>query len=358
MPYFCYCGYSITHVTQLLTTIISKIHPSPLFYLYFLSCYASLTRKKGGNNNKNKASFGVVVFLFASPLLLSTTAFTTTAALGGGTSSSLSTRTNLSASSSSSSIVEKESETETGNKMSGSSAPIITFEDIAKYPGRAFLSRAGAPTKIVFGPDDDKDDESNETSLIYLGSDGNTLTQKLWKRTIQIDSSSSSTSSSDAEDIIIELAKPPDGVGEEDTLSAEEKLRRERTRQLETGITNFEYSGNKKVLLCPIGNDLFIKRSDAKEEDELIQIVDSSKLPGSVIDPHISYDGTVVVFVCNNELYSVSTITNAAGIPATKQLTFDAAASGDGDGIVNGLADFIAMEGTYVRRNMICYDMV
>ena len=243
--------------------------------------------------------------------------------------------------------------------MSGSSAPIITFEDIAKYPGRAFLSRAGAPTKIVFGPDDDKDDESNETSLIYLGSDGNTLTQKLWKRTIQIDSSSSSTSSSDAEDIITELAKPPDGVGEEDTLSAEEKLRRERTRQLETGITNFEYSGNKKVLLCPIGNDLFIKRSDAKEEDELIQIVDSSKLPGSVIDPHISYDGTVVVFVCNNELYSVSTITNADGIPAaTKQLTFDAARSGDDDGIVNGLADFIAMEGTYVRRNMICYDMV
>jgi dipeptidyl-peptidase-4 len=244
-------------------------------------------------------------------------------------------------SSSSSSIAKNESETETEivTKMS-SGSPIITFEDIAKYPGRAFLSRAGAPTKIVFGPDnDDKDDDggSDETSLIYLGSDGNTLTQKLWKRTIQL--------STDTEDIISELAKPPDGVGEEDTLSAEEKLRRERTRQLETGITNFEYSGNKKVLLCPIGNDLFIKHSDTKEEDDLIQIVDSSNLPGSVIDPHISYDGSIVIFVCNNELYSVSTIT---GVESLKQLTFDARGD-DRDGIVNGLADFIAMEGTYIR---------
>jgi hypothetical protein len=309
-----------------------------------MSCYAmlySLTRRKGGNNKVYSNSF--INFIAFSPLVLlsAASAFTTptataTAILGAS-------RTKMS--SSSSSIAEKESEIKT--KMSGSS-PIITFDDIAKYPGRAFLSRAGAPTKIVFGPDnndkdDDKDDETNETSLIYLGSDGNTLTQKLWKRTID-------SSSSDA-DTISELAKPPDGVGEEDTLSAEEKLRRERTRQLETGITNFEYSGNKKVLLCPIGNDLFIKRADAKDEDELIQIVDSSKIPGSVIDPHISYDGSVVVFVCNNELYSVSTIT---GVESLKQLTFDAR-DDDRDGIVNGLADFIAMEGTFILLLCFCF---
>jgi dipeptidyl-peptidase-4 len=246
-------------------------------------------------------------------------------------------------SSSSSSSTTTETETEMSSGSSSSVPIIITFEDIAKYPGRAFLSRAGAPTKIVFGPDNDND-ETNETSLIYLGSDGNSLTQKLWKRTIIQLSSSDSTDT----DIISELAKPLDGIGEEDTLSAEEKLRRERTRQLETGITNFEYSGNKKVLLCPIGNDLFIKHSDndAKESnDKLIQIVDSSKLPGSVIDPHISYDGSIVIFVCNNELYSASTID--IGTPP-KQLTFDARDDhgDDHDGIVNGLADFIAMEGT------------
>jgi hypothetical protein len=262
-------------------------------------------------------------------------------------------------SSSSSSTTTAETKTEMSSGSSSSVPIIITFEDIAKYPGRAFLSRAGAPTKIVFGPDNDND-ETNETSLIYLGSDGNSLTQKLWKRTIiQLSSSDSDDEEDTNDDIISELAKPLDGIGEEDTLSAEEKLRRERTRQLETGITNFEYSGNKKVLLCPIGNDIFIKKynhnnnsdndanKDIDNNDKLIQIVDSSKLPGSVIDPHISYDGSIVIFVCNNELYSASTIN--IGTPP-KQLTFDARDDHDHDrddhGIVNGLADFIAMEGT------------
>jgi len=76
-------------------------------------------------------------------------------------------------------------------ELDGGDGGIITFEDIAKYPGRAFLSRAGAPTKIEFGPSSssssssDSDNNENVASLIYLGSDGsNSLTQKLWKRTI------------------------------------------------------------------------------------------------------------------------------------------------------------------------------
>jgi len=203
----------------------------------------------------------------------------------------------------------------------------ITFEDIAKYPGRAFLSRAGAPTKIAFGPDNE--------SLVYLGAgESGSLTQQLWKRTIIKDGEISLDASTD--DIAV-LAKPPEGVGQEDTLSEEEKLRRERTRQLETGITNFEYSENKQVLLCPIGNDLFVKREG---DDELIQIVDSSDLPGSVIDPHISADGSIVAFVCNKELY----IANATKVGPPTRMTFDADQSKDGNGKVNGVSDFISME--------------
>eukprot|EP00537_Pseudo-nitzschia_pungens_P018379 CAMPEP_0172404780 /NCGR_PEP_ID=MMETSP1061-20121228/64356_1 /TAXON_ID=37318 /ORGANISM="Pseudo-nitzschia pungens, Strain cf. pungens" /LENGTH=806 /DNA_ID=CAMNT_0013139723 /DNA_START=295 /DNA_END=2715 /DNA_ORIENTATION=+ len=206
----------------------------------------------------------------------------------------------------------------------------ITFEDIAKYPGRAFLSRAGAPTKIRFGADNE--------SLIYLGAGSGDagLTQRLWKRTFIHDGI---IAVEDTDDVTTELAKPPEGVGQEDTLSEEEKLRRERTRQLETGITNFEYSANKKVLLCPIGNDLFVLR-EGENKNELVQIVDSSALPGSVIDPHVSDDGSMVVFVCENELYAAPTEAPADGtIPAPIKLTHDAAG-----GIVNGLADFIAME--------------
>ena len=217
----------------------------------------------------------------------------------------------------------------------------ISFEDIAKYPGRAFLSRAGAPTKIKFSPDDE--------SIVYLGAGGEgegkgSLTQTLWKRTIIKDGmiADDDDENYDANDDITELAKPPEGVGQEDTLSAEEKLRRERTRQLETGITNFEYSANKQVLLCPIGNDLFVKREGDDNNDDLVQIVDSSLLPGSVIDPHISDDGSIVAFVCNRELYVAST----TEIGPARRMTHDAGNSTDGnnDGIVNGLADFIAME--------------
>ena len=234
---------------------------------------------------------------------------------------------------------------ESGNQASTSE---ITFEDIAKYPGRAFLSRAGAPTKIEFGPDDndDNDDDDSEdatketTSLIYLGGDSGGLTQKLWKRTW-----STKNGNADA-DTIVELAQPPTGIGEEGTLSAEEKLRRERTRQLTTGITNFEYSQNKKVILIPIGNDLYIQRAG---EQDLIQIVDSTTVPGSVIDPHISKDGSIVVFVCEKELYMVPTTTTTTTssteeghpIATPVQLTFDARGT---EGTVNGLADFIAME--------------
>eukprot|EP00548_Thalassiothrix_antarctica_P002525 CAMPEP_0194148138 /NCGR_PEP_ID=MMETSP0152-20130528/30328_1 /TAXON_ID=1049557 /ORGANISM="Thalassiothrix antarctica, Strain L6-D1" /LENGTH=818 /DNA_ID=CAMNT_0038849463 /DNA_START=278 /DNA_END=2734 /DNA_ORIENTATION=+ len=204
----------------------------------------------------------------------------------------------------------------------------ITFGDIAKYPGRAFLSRAGAPTKIGFTPDNE--------SLVYLGSsESGSLTQQLWKRTLVQDGEIPADASSDTIEV---LAKPPEGVGQEDTLSEEEKLRRERTRQLTTGITNFEYSDNKKVLLCPIGNDLFVKREG--EGDDLVKIVDASDLPGSVIDPHISSDGSLVGFVCDKELYLASTTT----IGKPTRMTFDADHSENGNGIVNGLSDFIAME--------------
>ena len=233
----------------------------------------------------------------------------------------------------------------------------ITFEDIAKYPGRAFLSRAGAPTKIEFGPDNDDDDDSEDatketTSLIYLGGDSGGLTQKLWKRTW-----STKNGNADA-DTIVELAQPPTGIGEEGTLSAEEKLRRERTRQLTTGITNFEYSQNKKVILIPIGNDLYIQRAG---EQDLIQIVDSTTVPGSVIDPHISKDGSIVVFVCEKELYMVpTTTTNTTSSTEERhptatpvQLTFDARGT---EGTVNGLADFIAME-ELVRYHSTMYSI-
>ena len=78
-----------------------------------------------------------------------------------------------------------------------------------------------------------------------------------------------------------------------------------------------------------------------------IHVPCTRSFPGSVIDPHISDDGTFVVFVCDNELYMASTVNVAAKGPLVQQITFDAHDDETGkqkEGIANGLSDFIAME--------------
>jgi hypothetical protein len=97
-----------------------------------------------------------------------------------------------------------------GSYMPQDHAPTpITFEDIGKYPARACVGKMGAPNKPGFSPDD--------RSVVYLQASAGSLTQHL----AAIDISSGTVS---------EMAKAPVGVGEEGTLSAEEKLRRERAR--------------------------------------------------------------------------------------------------------------------------------
>jgi dipeptidyl-peptidase-4 len=208
-------------------------------------------------------------------------------------------------------------------KLAATSNP-ISFQDIGQFPGRACVGRMGAPTQPCFSPNTNSNKESG--SVIFLQSSAGTasLTQKLWTMDL-------------ATGIKTELAKPPDGVGEEESMSAEEKLRRERTRQLHTGITSFAFaSGTTEVLLCPIGNDLFILPTLGAP---LYKLVDSHALglPGPVLDPHISSDGSLVVFCCDKELYAVPV--GAAGA-TPMQLTHDAR----GTACTNGLSDFIAME--------------
>eukprot|EP00560_Eucampia_antarctica_P002245 CAMPEP_0197841860 /NCGR_PEP_ID=MMETSP1437-20131217/46414_1 /TAXON_ID=49252 ORGANISM="Eucampia antarctica, Strain CCMP1452" /NCGR_SAMPLE_ID=MMETSP1437 /ASSEMBLY_ACC=CAM_ASM_001096 /LENGTH=836 /DNA_ID=CAMNT_0043451667 /DNA_START=66 /DNA_END=2575 /DNA_ORIENTATION=- len=232
----------------------------------------------------------------------------------------------------------------------------ITFEDIGSYPGRTCVGNVGAPSKMCFSPNDEsvvflgtsssalmngsgkkkKDDNDNDGALL--------TTQKLWKMRIMGKNHNNDNDDDDEFDTDAkELAKPPRGVGEEDTLSEEEKLRRERTRQLHTGITSFEYS-EEGTLLCPVGNDLFIIHKEEEKIDSnsnsniLTKLVDSSDLPGSVLDPHISSDGNLVVFCCEKELYACST--TAGSNNECKQITSDAR----GTSFTNGLADFVAME--------------
>ena len=51
-----------------------------------------------------------------------------------------------------------------------------------------------------------------------------------------------------------EICKPEHGAGEEDTLSLEEKLRRERARELATGITSYCWDGAARTMLVCVGS--------------------------------------------------------------------------------------------------------
>lgn len=204
---------------------------------------------------------------------------------------------------------------------SSSASSPVTFEDVARFP-KGRLGRTGAPTKIRF------DDVENR--LLWLGVEkGSATTQRLWGLDLDDDDDASLSP--------VEIARPPSGAGEENVLSADEKLRRERSRQLETGITDFDLlprsssssssDANANALLYRAGDDAFVLRRDG-----------STVALGPSSDPRATKDGRSIVFLRNREVH-----VRAVGDDDDdgKRLTFGARGT---DTITNGAADFLAAE--------------
>lgn len=110
---------------------------------------------------------------------------------------------------------------------------LFPVEDIVQYP----LPGYGAPTSISFSPDD--------SLIAYLFSPDQTLYRKVFV----FDPKSGKHEL---------FFSPPDGGLEENNLSAEEKLRRERSRERGLGVTRYEWvkmsSKRKRVMvLLPAG---------------------------------------------------------------------------------------------------------
>jgi dipeptidyl-peptidase 4 len=113
-----------------------------------------------------------------------------------------------------------------------------------------------------------------------------------------------------------------------ETLSAEEKARRERTRSASlSGIINYSWSPDGKQLLIPISGDLYL--IDAAKPDAARKVAS-----GNVADPKISPKGRYVSFVRKQNLWVIDL---ASG--AEKQLTTDGAGT-----IFNAEAEFVAQE--------------
>ena len=132
---------------------------------------------------------------------------------------------------------------------------------------------------------------------------------------------------------------PISGGDTEASLSLEEKLRRERTRQLTTGITSFSTvaagSGSASgSILFPQGGQVLWVRSGATAAS----VVVAKGAAGAVLDARPSPDGSRVAFVMDGELF-VAPLEDGGGSRAV-QVSTGARESG----WCNGLADYLAQE--------------
>ncbi|CAN4085730.1 unnamed protein product [Withania somnifera] len=185
---------------------------------------------------------------------------------------------------------------------------LFPVEDIVQYP----LPGCSSPTSICFSPDD--------SLVTYLYSPSQSLCRNVYVLDLK----------NGRHEL---LFSPPDGGLDENNLSSEEKLRRERSRECGLGVTRYEWvkaNGRRKVIMVPLPAGLYLK--DRNSEPEL-KIASTSSSP--VLDPHISPDGTRLAYVRDNELHVLNLLYHE-----TKQLTTGA----NGNVITHGLAEYIAQE--------------
>jgi len=117
-------------------------------------------------------------------------------------------------------------------------------------------------------------------------------------------------------------------AGQQETLTAEERARRERLRQTSRGIASYEISKDGAQLLVPLSGRLFVVDRATRAVREL----DSQA--GPALDPHLSPDGTRVAAVRDGNLH-VTTIDSG------KERTVSACQKVE---VTCGLAEFVAQE--------------
>ncbi len=189
-------------------------------------------------------------------------------------------------------------------KNKESSQNIITFEDIVAIPspGNSY------PDNFSFSPDG--------KHAVFLYSPHKDIIRFLWyinTETFEKQKLFESTTIS------------------EDELSPEEKLRRERQRQIQLGVTDIQWSKKTNRMIFKDSNGIY--GIDFDRNLEIYQIINSSDK--SVIDPQISPDGNWIAYVEDDEVFITSFDRNT-----TKQITYDAKKKG----VVHGVAEYFAQE--------------
>lgn len=184
-------------------------------------------------------------------------------------------------------------------------APQLALEDAAAYP----LPGMVGPQALRFTPDG--------RGVTYLRSPERSLVRQLYVFDLE----------SGRETLLVE---PPGGGATEDNLSLEEKLRRERQRQRELGVTSYAWAEKGDALLVPLTGKIYVKTA---QDSALRLLVDPGAAPA--LDPQLSPDGQQVAYVHDAELHVVQV---AGGAPTM------VTSGARGTGKVHGLAEYIAQE--------------
>jgi dipeptidyl-peptidase-4 len=185
--------------------------------------------------------------------------------------------------------------------MSRSSFPI---EEVARYPAPGNV----APGDFAFSPDD--------SILTYLYSPEHVSSRQLFALDLKTGERQS----------FLAFSKETT----EENVSLAEALRRERQRQLATGVTQYEWSPKADRVLVPFPDGLYVQDG---LQAPLRKILDTADQPA--LDPRFSPDGQWVAYVQDVELFIIP---SGGGEP--RQLTSGAR----GTGKTNGLAEYVAQE--------------
>jgi len=201
----------------------------------------------------------------------------------------------------------------------------LSLADVARYPRPGMT----VPRRVEFTPDG--------AAVAYLFSPQGTLVQKLW--TYDIATGERRLVAGEAAGSAGTAASTS---ASGDALSLEEQLRRERTRVRELGVTGYAFARASKgtgestgqdsptVLLVPLDGWLHVAHGDGP-----LARLDGSK---GAHDAQLSPDGSLAAFIRDDELHVLST-EKTQGTTSPRRLTV-----GAGDGITNGVAEYIAQE--------------
>ncbi|MET0404613.1 MAG: DPP IV N-terminal domain-containing protein, partial [Cystobacter sp.] len=115
--------------------------------------------------------------------------------------------------------------------------------------------------------------------------------------------------------------------GAEETLTAEEKARRERMRVTARGFTSYQLSEDGTHILVPLSGKLYLVERASGKSVEL-------KTGEGVIDPRFSSDGKQVGYVRGHDVYRLEVASN----------TEHRVTQGGTAELTHGLAEFVAQE--------------